>query len=202
MGKGGVSTTALVSALRGILEPTVTSAPREWLGMDAQRRVAGKRAPTVVDVSQTVAVSVWRVGVVRIARDARRATLEMTVKQNATRSRLVEATDVAGQTGLVSALKPLQGPAVTCVRRASGAKAARWNARLTQPAWITEGVLGMEVVYAHRDSLERAVTCAMLTCTGKAVTSRAHALGQGGVWGMVPANVHMDGWERRALSVM
>ena len=194
--------TALVSALRGILEPIVTSAPREWLGMDAQRRVAGKRAHTMVDVSQTVAVSAWRVGVVRIARGARRATLEMTVKGNATRSRLVEATDVAGQTGLVSALKPLQGPAVTCVRRASGAKAARWNARLTQPAWITEGVLGMEVVYAHRDSLERAVTCAMLICMGKAVTSRAHALGQGGVWRMVPANVYMDGWERRALRVM
>jgi hypothetical protein len=67
--------TALVSALRGILEPIVTSAPREWLGMDAQRRVAGKRAHTMVDVSQTVAVSAWRVGVVRIAQDARRATL-------------------------------------------------------------------------------------------------------------------------------
>ena len=94
--------TALVSALRGILEPIVTSAPREWLGMDAQRRVAGKRAHTMVDVSQTVAVSAWRVGVVRIAQDARRATLEVTVKGNATRSRLVEATDVAGQTGHVS----------------------------------------------------------------------------------------------------
>ena len=105
MGKGGVSTTALVSALRGILEPTVTSAPREWLGMDAQRRVAGKRAPTVVDVSQTVAVSVWRVGVVRIARDARRATLEITVKRNATRTRRVEVTDVAGQTVFVCALR-------------------------------------------------------------------------------------------------
>ena len=167
--------------------------------MDAQRLVAGKRAHTMVDVSQTVAVSVWRVGVVRTARDARRATLEITVKGNATRTRRVEVTDDAGQTGLVRALKPLQDPAVTCVRRASGAKAARWNARLTQPAWITEGVMAMEVVYA---SLERAVTCAMLTCMGKAVTSRAHALRQGGAWGMVPANVHMAGGERRALSVM
>jgi hypothetical protein len=139
---------------------------------------------------------------VRIARDARRATLEITVTRNATRTRRVEVTDVARQAGLVRALKPLQDPAVTCVRRASGAKIARWNARLTQPAWITEGVLAMEVVYAHRDSLERAVTCAMLTCMGKAVTSRAHALRQGGVWRMAPANVHMDGWERRALSVV
>lgn len=164
--------------------------------------MTGKRAHTMDDVSQTVAVSVWRVGVVRTARDARRATLEITVKGNATAARRVEVTDDAGQTGLVRALKPLQDPAVTCVRRASGAKAARWNARLTQPARITEGVMAMEVVYAHRDSLERAVTCAMLTCMGKAVTSRAHALRQGGAWGMVPANVHMAGWERRALSVM
>lgn len=124
------------------------------------------------------------------------------MKRNATRTRRVAVMDVAGQAGLVSVLKPLQGPAVTRVLRASVAEAARWNARLTQAAWIMEGVVGMEVVYAHRDLPVRAVTCAMLTCMGEAATSLAHALGEGGVWRTVPANVHTDGWERRAPSAL
>lgn len=50
--------TVLVSALTGILERIVTSAPWECLRMDAQRRVTRRRARTMVGVCETVAVSV------------------------------------------------------------------------------------------------------------------------------------------------
>ena len=170
MGKGGVSVTVPVSALGGILGRVVTYAPRGSLGVDARTRVTGKPVHSMVDVCQMVAVSARVVGVVMIARDARRATLGITVKHSATRSIRVGAMDVAGQTGLVSALKLLQDLAVTCVQRALGAKGARSNARLAQRAWMMEGVLGMEAVYVSLDTLVRGARCAILACVGRAVT--------------------------------
>ena len=107
---------------------------------------------------------------VRIARHARWAPLGITVKSSATRKSRVGATDVAGQTGLVSALKLLQGPTVTCARRAVGAKTARWNVMLVQHAGIMEGALGMAAVIASRDMLVRGATYAILACAGRAVT--------------------------------
>jgi hypothetical protein len=193
--------TVPVSALTGILARIVTCAPRDGLGMDVRTRVTGTAARSMVDACQTVAVSAWMVGEVMIVQDARRATLGATVK-GATTTRRVGATDVVGQTGRVSALMGLQGPAVTYVRRAGGAKAARWNAGPTQSVWVMDGVLEMDVAYAHRDLSGRVATSVMRACMGSVVTLPAHALSTGCVLGMGPACVQTDGWATPAMSAL
>jgi len=170
--------------------------------MDVRARVTGATAHIMADACQTVAVSACVGGLVMIAQDARRGTLGTTVKTRATRTRRAVATDVAGQTGLVSALTGLQGPAVTHVRRARGAKAVRWDAGPTQSVWIMDGVLEMEVAYARRALLGIVATGAMRACMGSAVTLPVHALSMGGVLEMGSASVHTDGWETRAMSVL
>ena len=65
-----------------------------------------------------------------------------------------------------------------------------------------DGVLEMEVAYAHRDLSGRVATSVMRACMVSAVTLPAHALSTGCVMGMGPACVQTDGWATRATSAL
>ena len=72
MGKGGVSVTVAVSALRGILGRVVTCAPRGLLGIDVRTHVTGKKhAKAWDDAAGTARASARQTGQATPARNAR-----------------------------------------------------------------------------------------------------------------------------------